>query len=180
MNEVQIIIEQQEININDIVDMFISEHRLKIDIEIAELVKQIPTKEMLDNCLKNDFKTANQDTIDFFINKGYNIELITDNRTKLVDFFYMGTNKKIGSTLCFLMIENKGDISHLTFNDTTVYTTYNELNLIHTSINNTITDLHAKKGKIDDKKQDILAEITKMKLKNSVEGREFLESLNII
>ena len=78
------------------------------------------------------------------------------------------------------MIENKGDISHLTFNDTTVYTTYNDLMLIHTSINNTITDLHAKKGKIDDKKQDILAEITKMKLKNSVEGREFLESLNII
>ena len=177
MNEVQIIIEPQEININEIVDMFITEHKTKIQIEIEELNKQLPTSEMLDKCLINDFEKENQDTIQFFKNKGYDVMTSTDfgyeyNTEKRINRYYK-------ETMCYLYIIKNEDIQILTFNDT-IYTTYNEMYKIKSDINTMVSNLNDKKNNIENKKQDILAEITKMKLKNTNEGREFLESLNIV
>ncbi len=211
-NELQIFvdIEPQDININDIVDMFITEQRLKIDNEIADLKKQLPTKEMLIESLKEDFINSNKDTIDFFKKQGYSTEICTnflnhgyemflyetnyiiknhnvndDNmhmRMRMNGFGMMVHGGKFGLKIyinCSLII-SKNNISQILHLDDTKYTTYDNMRKFSSEIDNTISKLRNKQNNISNKKQDILAEITKMKLKNSVEGREFLESLNII
>jgi hypothetical protein len=80
---------------------------------------------------------------------------------------------------CSLVI-SKNNISQILHLDDTKYTLYDNMCKFSSEINNTISKMRNKQNNISCKKQDILAEITKMKLKNTNEGREFLESLNIV
>lgn len=211
-NELQIVvdIEPQEIDINDIVDMFITEHQTKLNNEINELQKQLPTKEMLSESLKEDFINSNKDTIDFFNKQGYSTEICTnflnhgyemflyetnyiiknhnvndDNMHMMMNGFDMMYDDMIGKfdlkiyINCSLII-SKNNISQILHLDDTKYPLYDKLGKLADDIDKEINRLKNKRYNLSNKKQDILAEITKMKLKNTNEGREFLESLSII